>query len=68
MRVCKFLKLSNCYYDMSNILVAMCAHGDLFASCVFRLTLSLADVAPRLKSVEENMQEYFKVSLWPLSC
>ena len=39
-----------------------------FVDYVFRLTLSLADGAPRLIFVEENIQEYFKVSLRPLSC
>ena len=38
-----------------------------FVDYVFRLTLSLADGAPRLIFVEENIQEYFKVSLRPLS-
>ena len=52
----------------SNILVATCAHCDLFVGYVFRLTLSLVDVAPTLISIEENIQEYFKVSLRPLSC
>ena len=53
---------------MSNVLVTMCAHCDIFVGSVFRLTLSLVDVAPTLISVEENIQEYFKVSLRPLSC
>ena len=68
MRLCKFPKLFYFYYNMSNILVATCAHYDLFVGSVFRLTLSLGDVAPTPISVEENIQEYFKVSLRPLSC
>ena len=63
MRLCKFLKLFYFYYNMSNILVATCAHCDLFVGSVFRPTLSIANVAPTLIFVEENIQEYFKVSL-----
>jgi hypothetical protein len=55
-------------YNMSNILVAMCAHCNLFVGSKFWLRLSLAEVVLTLISLEENIQEYFKVSLRELSC
>jgi len=61
-------KLFYFYYNMSNILVVTCAHCNLFVGSMLRLTLSLANVAPTLISLEENIQEYFKVSLRELSC
>ena len=41
---------------MSNIPMAMCAHCNVFVGSVFRLTLSQANVEPRLIFVEENIQ------------
>ena len=37
--------------------MAMCAHCDFFVGCVFRLKLSLADLASRLISIQENIEE-----------
>ena len=54
MRFCKFPKFFDSYYNMSNILVAMCAHCDLFVGSVFRLTLSYANVEPII-IVEDNI-------------
>jgi hypothetical protein len=57
MRLCKFPKFFDSYYNMSNILVAVCAHCDFYVGCVFRLKLSLADLASRLISIQDNIQE-----------
>ena len=68
MRLCKFPKFFDSYYNMLNIPGAMCAHCDFFIGSVFRLRLSYANVEPRLIIVEENIQDYFKVSLRLPSC
>jgi hypothetical protein len=55
------------FYNMSIILV------NVYLVVIFLLamclgSLSFANVVPKLIYVEENIQEYFKVSLQPLSC
>ena len=66
-RLCKFPKFFDSYYNMSNIPV------HVYVIVIFLLamclgSLSFANVEPKLIFIEENIQEYFKVSLQPLSC